>query len=381
MAMQVNGTTTPAQWRNALDKLQKRHPLLSVLIRKNENRQPEFYTQAEAPIPLQVRTGGISDLPQAIEAELRQRFDPSVAPLAHATLLHQSDAAILILSFHHSIADGIAAVYLIRDLMRALSGQEIGALPTPQPPQIPALNAEPEAPQSPAAAPQDVRVGPKYLEENEIKATVDLLQLSPAISKILRERSRKEQTSVHGALLAAFFLAARERSGQFAGRSVHISSPINAKPHFGENESCVLCTSGGGSDLDGDANSGFWQIARTAREQLKPAAEREAIVRMYASMAPVIPHLDVQGAAQFALNIMQGIFMTNVGEAPFDPNVGALRLEAIWGPTIIHGIENNQMIGIASVKDRGIGLVYTSYSPIPGLLKGMESILSEAVRA
>ena len=101
---------------------------------------------------------------------------------------------------------------------------------------------------------------------------------------------------------------------------------------------------------------------------------------MYASMAPVVPDLDVAGAAQFALNMMQGVFMTNVGEAPIDPDFGVLRLEAIWGPAIIHGIENNQMMGIASVKDRGICLIYTSYSPIPDLLKGMESILSEAVR-
>jgi hypothetical protein len=379
-AMQVSGPTTPAQWREALDKLQKRHPLLAVSIRGNEKSQPQFYTQADEPIPLRVQTGSLSDLPHAVTLELQQRFNSSVGPLARATLLHQSDTAILLLSLHHSIADGMAAVYLIRDLMLALSGQEIGVLPTPQPPQIPALNAESDATQSPAATPPASPTGAKYLKEDAIKPTVDLLQLSPALSKSLRERARKEKTSVHGALLAAFFLAARERSDQFAGRPVRISSPINAKPYFGEDESCVLCTSGGNSELDGDSDSHFWEIVRSAREQLQLSTTRDAIFRMYMSMAKVIPQLDVPGAAQLALGIMQGVFMTNVGEAPFDPDFGALRLEAIWGPAIIHGIENNQMMGVASVKDRGICLAYTSYSPISGLLKGMEAILAEAVR-
>jgi hypothetical protein len=48
-------------------------------------------------------------------------------------LLHEPHAAVLVLALHHSIADGVSSVYLIRDIMQGLSGQKLVALPVPEP--------------------------------------------------------------------------------------------------------------------------------------------------------------------------------------------------------------------------------------------------------
>jgi hypothetical protein len=379
MTMQVGGSTTPSQWREALVRLQRRHPLLSVSIRENENGQAEFYTHADAPIALRVQNGGLSNWPREVEAELRQRFDPTVAPLARAVLLHQTDAAVLIISLHHSIADGMSGVYLIRDLMRALSGQDIGVQSIQNALDAVAQSDAFQAP-PPAAPPSADFRAIRYVEGDEFKPIVEPLQISYDISNALRERARQEQTSVHGALLAALSLAGRECSGLWDRPRIRLSSPINVRPFFGIDESCGLFTSVGHSESDERSSDSFWDIARSAKEQLQPSLKREAVGSLFASISPIIAELDVSGAAQLGANFLQReAVMTNVGVAPFDPAFGALRLQSIWGPAVFHGFENDHVLGVASVRGEGICLLYTSLSPIPGLLKSMERILSRAL--
>src|SRR5215472_5714915 len=54
MATQVEGRTTIAGWRAALDAVQERHPLLSVAIKTDESNSPHFRTVADARIPLRI---------------------------------------------------------------------------------------------------------------------------------------------------------------------------------------------------------------------------------------------------------------------------------------------------------------------------------------
>jgi hypothetical protein len=53
LAAEVQGPTTVDRWRDALNLVQLRHPLLSVCIEANGDRRPHFRRQT-APIPLRV---------------------------------------------------------------------------------------------------------------------------------------------------------------------------------------------------------------------------------------------------------------------------------------------------------------------------------------
>ncbi len=55
MAAEISGHTTVAMWRNALNDLQRRHPLLNVFIGIEDNSRPVFYQGGEYKIPLLVR--------------------------------------------------------------------------------------------------------------------------------------------------------------------------------------------------------------------------------------------------------------------------------------------------------------------------------------
>src|ERR1700722_19670455 len=115
MAAEIRGRTTVTMWRNALNDLQRRHPLLNVFIGMEENSRPGFYQAGEYEIPLVVRKRASPQQWQAeFEREISAPFDTSKAPLMRALLLLDNDRCEVILTAHHSIADGMAIVYVIR---------------------------------------------------------------------------------------------------------------------------------------------------------------------------------------------------------------------------------------------------------------------------
>jgi hypothetical protein len=131
LAAQVQGPTTVERWRDALDLVQLRHPLLSVRIETNGNSRPHFRRETAARIPLRVAQE--NDVAQRweseIELELSIPFNARQAPLVRAVLLHEANQAVFILVAHHSIADGLSIAFVIRDLLQALSGNPIDLLP------------------------------------------------------------------------------------------------------------------------------------------------------------------------------------------------------------------------------------------------------------
>jgi hypothetical protein len=60
--------------------------------------------------------------------ELAVPFTPEQAPLIRSVLIHKPQSAVLIMIPHHAIADGMALVFLFRDLLQVLSGGQVEAL-------------------------------------------------------------------------------------------------------------------------------------------------------------------------------------------------------------------------------------------------------------
>jgi Condensation domain len=126
---EVKGITKVQRWRDALDAVQKRHPILSTSIKKNEEGQPALYQVDAAPIPLRVVDGSVQGRWELeLDREMAVPFTPEQAPLIRSVLIHEPQSAVLIMIAHHAIADGMALVFLIRDLLQVLSGGQIEAL-------------------------------------------------------------------------------------------------------------------------------------------------------------------------------------------------------------------------------------------------------------
>jgi len=126
----ISGETSPRDWRRALDRLQERHPILSVCIGGEPGSIPSFRQADGTPIPLRI----VEDEPELrweaeVGNELATPFNPSRAPLIRAVLIYGARDAAFMLVAHHSIADGLSLTYAIRDTLDALAGRSLRPLP------------------------------------------------------------------------------------------------------------------------------------------------------------------------------------------------------------------------------------------------------------
>jgi hypothetical protein len=125
-AMEVDGPTMVADWRSALDVLQRSQPFFSVRIEQNNGGVPFFRHEDGAPIPLRV----VDEMsgPSWQEEMAREIFTPfagDVAPLLRATLIHEVNRAVFILAAHHTISDGVSMAAALCDLFHVLAGGTI----------------------------------------------------------------------------------------------------------------------------------------------------------------------------------------------------------------------------------------------------------------
>jgi Condensation domain len=381
MAAEIRGHTTVTMWRNALDQLQRRHPLLNVLIGLEENSRPVFCQAGEDKIPLVVRKRTSPLQWQAeVEKELSAPFDTSESPLMRAQLLLGDDRCEVILTTHHSIADGMAIVYVIRDLLQAVSGEKLAPLPVP-PSQdeilAPILRTLPSRMSEDEAHHASVSRPTAFRHNDGARPRVTGLRLSPERTSLLLNSARRQQTSVHAAISAALVLIGRESLPPWKEHGVRVLSPISLHKALNVENDCVLALTAGIMSFAPPAGSGFWDLARWAKEGLRPFQTMEGVRRMSAMLEKnVSNHANVETVAP---GMGHELMVTNVQQFPFENRFGDLTLEGLWGPSTLNGFEGEQVVGIATVNG-SLHIVHTSYTPIGTFLNRAVDLLMNACR-
>jgi NRPS condensation-like uncharacterized protein len=381
---EVRGFTKVQNWRDALDAVQRRHPVLSTAINKNEEGQPALYQADAAPIPLRVVDGNVQERWELeVDREMAVPFTPEQAPLIRSVLIHRPQSAVLILIAHHAIADGMALVFLIRDLLQVLSGGQIEALPFSSTAEE-LLSKLPKGEEIvPTEASQDgtSQAEPAlYRENNGLAPMATARKLDENLTAALKDRARREGTTVQGALCAALVLAGRKTSSTWRKQSVRVMSPINVRAHLGAGEACGLYLGGAGmiAFQPGDSRA-FWELARFAKKEISPSQTFQALSRsLHRLEAIMTKDMDVETAAQIAAGAFaRDLMVSNLGQMPYESEFGKLKLEAVWGPTAVQGLDGEQNVGIATTNG-AIRLLHASYSLIPHLLENTELILRKA---
>jgi hypothetical protein len=378
LAAEIEGPTTLAAWRSALDAVQLRHPFFSVSIEEDANGILSFRRVAGRQIPLRVVSTkkATSRWEREIERELATRFDARQAPLIRAVLLRHPDKSILILSAHHSIGDGLSMAFAIRDLLQALSGERLESLP-PLAPMEQLLGM----PQTQPA--RHVRETSSGSIEGSIAAAIYVkgLRLSAELTSELLGRSRQEKTTLHGAICAALVLAGRQLFSTW-NNPVRIHSSIDARRllHLGDHYTQLAF--GGIVAVNPDAMSGFWDLARFMKSGLTGAGSLPGMIAGLSALNGLL----VQGLDPHTFSRTAGeshaheATLTNLGNLPFSPNFRHLKLASLWGPAIILDREIGQTIG-AATSNGSLCLLYTSSAPAPTLLEVMQETMLAACHA
>ena len=115
---EVGGSTRTQQWQDALDRVCRQSALIWSRIVPDQRGAPVFTPVPCGSIPLRVVENAMSEWTAHVAGQLDQPFDASRAPLLRATLLHGADRSVIILCAHHSMADGLALSFLMRDVLR-----------------------------------------------------------------------------------------------------------------------------------------------------------------------------------------------------------------------------------------------------------------------
>jgi|SRR5215469_1048162 len=375
----IEGSTTIPAWRSALDAVQKRHPLFSVGIESREGGAPHFRTAANSPIPLRlVRDLNRSSWQAEVAKELATPFRAHQAPLVRAVLLHRTSESILILAAHHSIADGISLSYVVRDILHALSEEDLEPLP-PLPSHESLVNMSQAASGNghrpvQSGTPQNGAPVAFRLPDGSLPR-IETLSLGPELTSKLIEICRKERTTVHGALCSALVIAGREVSSVWSNTPVRVLSPFDLRKQLGIGEDCGVFTWAGIVTMEPTPKA-FWDLARYAKTALTGTQSLENVYLEMAGLREALqPGIDVHAASRI---LAQGfpceLVVTNLGNLNYDFNRGELKLKALWGPAVAMGFEGLQTVGVATTNG-SLCLVHSSFAPLPALLQRTERIL------
>jgi hypothetical protein len=373
LAAQISGHTTVQQWRDALDALQQRHPLLSACIDTTFNRVPHFRRVAGQRIPLCVVTSLNARWQREIAEAVNEPFTPDQAPLFRAVLLYQETHCIFILSSHHAVCDGSSRVFLLRDVLLALSGHALEALLL-EPSREILFGTQQRTCIEPGL--------PSFTAQRPLLPHVEGIKLTPEQTTALQRRAREEGVTIHAAISAALTIAGRAIDEGWRNNPLRIMSPAEIRDILGLKDQCMVSFGGGEISIASGGSMRFWDLARFAKDGLSAIKSRENISRMIDLQSTAVSsNLSVEQAFQLKRNAFNAqVMFSNLGRLPFDSNFGPLKLETLWAPCALRGIEGEQTLGAVSVNG-SLHLTHTSPAPIPGLLAGIEEELRKACAA
>jgi Condensation domain len=383
---EVECDISPRDWRQALDRVQDRHPLLNVSIEGAPGRVPYYRREQSAPIPLRIVEDDDPGSRWKVEVgeELATPFDPSEAPLARAVLIQGRHDAAFILLAHHSIADGMSLAFAIRDTLQAMAGGALEKLSLPAS-QDAILRSTEIGNGMPREDEQAAPAGPASTmrQRDDARPHVQGLSFSKTLTEKLRERAREERTTVHAALLAALGIAGRRVSAAWRDIPIRLSSAVNARGELGVGDDCGVFVGAASSTLDPEVYefgaAGFWGLARRAKSSVANGQTKKGIAAVVSALREAVGNCpDVAEAAEFAAaTFAREAMLTNLGAVPLAGQFGALKLKALWGPAVLQGLVDEQTIGVATVAGT-LTLTHTSYTPYDGLLQETQNVLVEA---
>ncbi|MEI9999224.1 MAG: condensation domain-containing protein [Verrucomicrobiota bacterium] len=294
LTAEIAGATTASQWRAALDHIQARHPILSTKIEEAADGKPHFRRKRAAPIPLRVVLGDpASSWQEQVLAELAEPIDASRAPLVRAAVTLGLDGAAVTLTAHHGVADGLSVAYLLRDLLQVVAGAP--------PPLLPLSRSQDEMlgllVPTPGSCDFEPSPAPTYRAPTAQASQVTGLRLPAPLAQRLRDRARREQASLHGALCAALTLAARQTVPAWQDIPFRIFSPVEIRPLAGAGEGCGVYLLAKVSSL-AQGEDMFWNLARQVKRDILEARTRPSVhAGLAALQARVCAGVDLAGCA------------------------------------------------------------------------------------
>jgi NRPS condensation-like uncharacterized protein len=283
----IEGTITEPILRQALDLVQKRHPMLQVRIVESKEG---FHFQSEdtSKIPLHViDKQGENQWLNIVEEEFHKKFPNNTVPLCRVTFIKSTSDNIseIIITFHHAITDGMSCMRFIHELLfycqQISTGVVIPEVITmPMPPAVENIidaklrqrnNINNTHKKIVEEAPK-----PKLIMDREASASERCNRLLPRtlsqkMTLMLKKRCQEEETTVHGALCAAMLFGASQFTDSDTPVYFSCGSNVNLRKYCVPeiSDDCMGCfVSGLDTNHILNQNTGFWNLARECKSKI-----------------------------------------------------------------------------------------------------------------
>lgn len=368
LSARVRGAIAVQQLTDALAWVQRRHPLLAVRISTEDGQQPRFISEGVSNIPLRVvKRQRDEHWCQEAEAELSLPFSWKSGPLLRVVFLQGEVVSELIITCHHSIGDGLSALYLLRDILLEISTPATTREILPELPcweelillsqgNISNNNAiVAVAPTQQKRSVSDAGIVLNRVSDQEAipgnkRSSILHWCLSPDETAMLVSRCPEKQSSVQSAICAAFLLSiAKEMNSP--EETVHkCVSPCNVRnylvPVIGEDFGLYI--SGLFTSHTLKPETSFWGLAQEVKHQINDLIMPDKIFQY---IRPTKAFLSTQPDPQMVYQQMTqkgDLCVTNLGRLNIPQQFGSLYLEAIYGP-IVQSSENIKIVGVATL--------------------------------
>lgn len=388
IAITFRGGIAHSRWNAAFAQVQKRHPFLDAGINEDDPQSFFFTRGAGFPLPLafQRRTSP-ADWQRVMECEVAEPFDLSAGPLLRAVVLEDNWGCDLVIVANHIVIDGMGVVAVVRDLLAALSGQDLAELPVPPSSEnrVAEIRASNPSPAAEGGAGQTAEAQPRnrsFVSRNRKgKCAISAMRFSPDETRRLLDCARREQTTIGAVVLAAAAAAVRELSPELKECDLRLTAAVDARPYLGNGDDCVLSIISPRAIVPyPDGN--LCASARAIKSQIAPYQSFEALEATFARVGAVLAQMF--DAAAIVNLLSQGfgsdVLVSNLKTVEFPAACDGLVAESVWGPSVLAGIEGEHTIGSATFGG-ALHLVYSSFTPLPGLLEAVREKIASACGA
>jgi hypothetical protein len=371
--------------RDAIDLIQKRHPLLQVHLQASDDG---FSFEANGTLAIPLRA--IDRLHQQqwleiAENELVTKFSDNCEPLCRLTLLNTSEAEginELIVTFHHAIADGISALHFIHELLSYYQ-QLVEDTPIPPIDSLPLLPPLEQllvqhlseldaADLTQIALSQTNPAAALIIEQTALvkdrSTRIISRELDRIITSQIKNRCRDEQTTVHGALCAATILACGRQLSTPEPVLISCSSSVNLRgscfpvvdsSHLGCFVSNATISHHARIDTD------FWELARECKSNI------DRLIHQKVPHAQVSnPELRDKYRSSFLAQIAEHnmgrntmAHVSNLGEFNFPTSYGSIQLESFYFAAGLSLIGTCLWLGAVTI-DRKLCCTFTYTHPL-----------------
>ena len=367
--VKVNCTIKKSDLKEALSKVQQRHPLagVRVIMTKDEKQFiKQFITTEDVPaIPLKELDGNRTNWKAVVSEELCRSFDIFKGPMIRVFLIQKKSNCDIVAVFHHAICDGLSAVVFLHDTLSFLADPDAPVNPYPEAPVFTKLikkdilkiinkkglpdwlknrNDTELKPLKKEPFPKpDYAIRNWFFTEDKTKKVISL--------------AKENSTSVHGILSAILLKSFAYEFGPKEGFKRILQSPVSFKPFLVDEAKQYFGLFNGilTAEIDCSPKRTIPEIASDINKKLKEQLEKyDPLIGYYffnTYMLEGIKDPESFFSKRPGMPMDYDFSFSNLGVIQMQKKYGKYDIEKVYGP-IFSAIRKERVIGLTTHQGR-----------------------------